>query len=412
MDSTATDPEARVPNWRGAVVTASACAILGLVIRAASFAGAALPPPAAMIGLGVGLVGASMLLAWAADAAEVELSGGLVLAGLTLVTILPELVVELHFAYTLQTELVSANLTGATRLLLTAAVAMPLVGAWLLARRGRRASSASYRLAPARRVDLAILFIASLYGILLALLGRVSVIDGLLLIALYLFFLRRIGGTPGEPPAVVGVSAGLAALPRRQRHRWLVGLFALAAFVLAAVAVPFTDALQATGTELGISSFLLVQSIVPAATETPEFVVALALALNRRPGQGLAVFLAASVIQWTLALGLLPLTYLAGGGGPELPLDTRATVEVALTVATTLMAVAALASLRPKRIDSAIVLTLFAIQFAFPSTGVRVVVAVVLAMFALDILVANRRSVRPLFASLRSRQRPRVTAPS
>jgi cation:H+ antiporter len=235
-------------------------------------------------------------------------------------------------------------------------------------------------------VDLAILFIASLYGILLALLGRVSVIDGLLLIALYLFFLRRIGGTPGEPPAVVGVSAGLAALPRRQRHRWLVGLFALAAFVLAAVAVPFTDALQATGTELGISSFLLVQSIVPAATETPEFVVALALALNRRPGQGLAVFLAASVIQWTLALGLLPLTYLAGGGGPELPLDTRATVEVALTVATTLMAVAALASLRPKRIDSAIVLTLFAIQFAFPSTGVRVVVAVVLAMFALDIL--------------------------
>src|SRR6185295_14223061 len=251
---------------------------------------------------------------WAADAAEVELSGGVVLAGVTLVTVLPELVVETHFAYTQQTELVSANLTGATRLLLTGAVAMPVLGAWLLARRGQRAEAASYRLAPARRVDLSILFVASVYGILLALLGRVSLIDGLLLIALYLFYLRRIGGTPDEPPAVVGVSASLADLPPGQRRRWLVGLFVFSAAVVSAVAVPFSDALQQTGTGLGISSYLLVQSIVPAATETPEFVVAMTLALSRRPGQGLAVFLGASVVQWTLALGVLPWAFAAGGG--------------------------------------------------------------------------------------------------
>ena len=407
MQSMATEPLTHVPGWRRPVAVAGACAMLGLLVRAAAVVGAVLPPPAAMIGLGIGLVGASLLLAWAADAAEVELSGGLVLAGVTLVTILPELIVEVHFAYTQQTELVGANLTGATRLLLTGATAMPLLGAWLLARRGQRA--ASYRLAPVRRVDLAVLFVAAVYGILLAVLGRVSLIDGLLLIALYVFYLRRISGTPGEEPAIVGVSAGLAALPRQQRRRWLVGLVALSAVVLGATAVPFTDALQQTGTAVGISPFLLVQSIVPAATETPEFVVAMTLALNRRPGQGLAVFLAASVIQWTLALGILPWAYLAGGGGSELPLDTRATVEVALTVSTTLMAVGALASLTPKRIDSGIVLMIFAIQFAFPSTGVRVVGAVVLAMFALDILVANHRSVRPMFAALRSRHPPPVT---
>jgi cation:H+ antiporter len=401
-----TESLTQVPGWRRPVAAASACAILGLLIEALAIAGAALPPPLAMIGLGAGLVGASLLLSWAADAAEVEISGGLVLAGVTLVTVLPELVVETHFAYTQQTELVSANLTGATRLLLTGAVAMPVLGAWLLARRGQRAEAASYRLAPARRVDLSILFVASVYGILLALLGRVSLIDGLLLIALYLFFLRRIGGTPHEPPAVVGVSASLAALPPGQRRRWLVGLFVFSAAVVSAVAVPFSDALQQTGTGLGISSYLLVQSIVPAATETPEFVVAMTLALSRRPGQGLAVFLGASVVQWTLALGVLPWAFAAGGGGTELPLDTRATVELALTVSTTLMAIAALASLEPQRIDSGIVLTLFAIQFAFPSTGVRLVVAVVLAMFALDILVANHRSVRPMFAALRSRHPP------
>jgi cation:H+ antiporter len=395
------DPDSH--GWRQPVAVAAACAVLGLLVLPA---GSALPAPIAMIGLGTALVGASLLLSWAADAAEVEISGGLVLAGITLVTVLPELIVEVHFAYTQQTSLVSANLTGATRLLLTGATAMPVLGAWLLARRGQQAPSAAYRLAPARRVDLAVLFVAAVYGALLALLGRISLVDGLLLVALYLFYVRRIGGTPDEPPAVVGVSAGLAALPPQQRRRLLAGLLALSALVVAVVAVPFTEALQVTGAAVGINPYLLVQSIVPAATETPEFVVAMVLALNRRPGQGLAVFLAASVAQWTLALGVLPWAQLAGGGASSLPLDTRATVEVALTVSTTLMAVAALASLAPKRIDSGIVLTLWAIQFAFPATGVRLVAAVVLAMFALDILVANHREVRPMFAALRSRHPP------
>ena len=62
--------------------------------------------------------------------------GAAVLAGVTFLTVLPELVIEVRFAFTQQTSLVSANLTGATRLLLTAAVAMPVLGAWLLARRG------------------------------------------------------------------------------------------------------------------------------------------------------------------------------------------------------------------------------------------------------------------------------------
>jgi cation:H+ antiporter len=363
----------------------------------------------ALIGLGAGLVGASLLLSWAADAAEAEISGGLVLAGIAFVTVLPELLVEVHFAYTRQTSLVSANLTGATRLLLTGATTMPVLAAWLLARRDQ--PTESFMLRPARCVDLAMLFIAALYGILLAVLGRVTLIDGLLLIALYAFYVRRMQGTPEEPPAVVGVSAQLAALPRRLRRRLLVGLLMLSAVVVALVATPFADALQATGRPVGIGSYVLVQSIAPAATETPEFVVAIVLALHRRPSQGIAVFLAASVAQWTLALGVLPWAHLAGGGGSTLPLDARASVELVLTASTTLMAVAALVSLAPKQIDSGIVLTLFAIQFAFPATSVRFVVAVVFALFALDIFVANRRAVPPMFRSLRSRHPPPSPGP-
>jgi cation:H+ antiporter len=388
-------------GWRFAVGASAACAVLGLLTVGA---GAALPAPVATLALGAGIVGASFLLSWAGDAAEVDISGGLVLAGITFLTVLPELVIEVRFAFTQQTSLVSANLTGATRLLLTAAVAMPLLAVWLLARRGEDAQS--FSLPPARRVDLAILFIAALYGIVLALLERVTLLDGLLLISLYAFFLRRVRGTPDEPPAIVGVSAGLAALSKRERWTWIAGMVGTAVIVIVAVAEPFAVALQETGAIAGISPYLVVQSIVPAATEAPEFVVAAVLALNHRPAQGLAIFLAAAVTQWTFALGVLPFAYAAGGGPSALPLQGHDPIEVALTVATTLLTVAALSSLKPLRIDSWIVVTVWVIQFAFPAPAVRIAATLVLAMFTVDILIANRRALRPMFAALRSRRPP------
>ena len=73
----------------------AACAVLGLLTVVA---GAALPAPVATIAFGAGIVGASFLLSWAGDAAEIDISGGLVLAGLTFLTVLPELVIEVRFA--------------------------------------------------------------------------------------------------------------------------------------------------------------------------------------------------------------------------------------------------------------------------------------------------------------------------
>ena len=60
-------------GWRFAVGASAACAVLGLL---AVGAGAALPAPIATLALGAGIVGASFLLSWAGDAAEVDISGG------------------------------------------------------------------------------------------------------------------------------------------------------------------------------------------------------------------------------------------------------------------------------------------------------------------------------------------------
>ena len=352
----------------------------------------------ATVGLAVGLIGASFLLAWAADAGEAVFSGGLVLAIIALVAVLPEFIIEIRFAYTQQTELVSANLTGATRLLLTGAIALPIVVAFLARRSGQAAPP--FRLAATRRLELGILLVVSIFAVQIVARGNLTMVDGILLVALYVLYARRVRGTPEEEPAVVGVPAGLLTLPPQHRRPMIAGLIGAAAAVVITIANPFADALLATGTSFGLDPYFLIQSVVPLATETPEFVIVAVLVANRRPAQGLALFLASSVSQWTLGVGALPIAYFAGGGGPSMPLAGREQLEFGLTIALTLFAVAALASLRPERADAAIVIGVIVAQFLYPTSFVRLVAAFVLLVFAIDLLFDRRRAVRPLYRAV------------
>jgi cation:H+ antiporter len=383
-------------TWHRNLLTAGACAVLGLLVH---LAGPVLPVQLAVVGLGIGLVAASFLLAWAADAGETVFSGGLVLAVISLLTVLPEFVIEARFAYMLQSELVTANLTGATRFLLTGAIGLPLAVAFLARR--RRQAAPSLKLAAGRRLELAILLITSLFATQIVAQGRLTLVDGVILVALYAFYARRIQGTPGEEPAVLGVPAGLVSLPPRYRRPAIVGLMAVAGLVVLLIANPFADALLATGTSLGMDPYFLIQSVVPVATEAPEFVVVAVLVANRRPAQGVALFLASSVSQWTLAMGALPIAYFAGGGGTSMPLDPHQQLELGFTIALTLFAVAALATLRPERVDAALMTGLVAAQLVYPTPFMQVTAAFVFLVFALDLLAARRRGVRLLFGALR-----------
>ncbi len=173
-----------------------------------------------------------------------------------------------------------------------------------------------------------------------------------------------------------------------------------AAAVILALAEAFADALLRTGVQVGIDPYLLVQAIVPAATESPELVVAFVLLLNGRSAAAVALLLGSAVVQWTLAFGLLPIAYLAGGGAGPLPVDARETVEFLLTSATTLAVVAALATLAPARVDGWIVLALFGVQFVFPNLGMRLVLTIVTGVFAIDLLLLHRHAVWRLPATL------------
>ena len=153
------------------------------------------------------------MLAWAADAGEAVFSAGPLLAVIALLAVLPEFVIELRLAYTQQADLVTANLTGATRLLLTGATALPLLVAYLARRGSRRVPVVT--LDANRRLELAILLVTCLFAIQVVVRGDLSIFDGAILLALYVVYARRVQGTQDERPAVVGVSAGLLSLLSR-----------------------------------------------------------------------------------------------------------------------------------------------------------------------------------------------------
>jgi cation:H+ antiporter len=375
-------------DWQRKLLVAAACAALGVAVH---LAGPLIPVQLAVIGLGIGVVAAAFMLAWAADAGDAIFTGGIVLAGVALVAVLPEFVIEVRFAFIQQAELVTANLTGATRLLLTGALALPL----LVAVHGRRRGQVTtqIRLEPNRKLELGMLLVASLYSIQVLVRGSLTVVDGILLIAMYVLYARRVQGTADEEAAVVGVAAGLVSLPERYRRTAITALTAAAGAVVLLIANPFADALLHTGELLGIDPYLMIQSVVPAATEAPEFVVVAVLVANQRPAQGLALFLASSLSQWTLGIGALPIAYSIGGGGLAMPLAGREQVELGLTIAVTGFTVAALATLRWVKADALLLISLFVAQLVLPFTVVRVSVGFVLLVFALDLSLEHRSSL-------------------
>jgi hypothetical protein len=63
--------------------------------------------------------------------------------------------------------------------------------------------------------------------------------------------------------------------------------------------------------------------------------------------------------------------------------------------------VAALVSLRPERVDAALITGLVALQLVYPSAFTQLAAAFVFLLFAIDLFVDRRRAVRALFGALR-----------
>ena len=383
-------------------------------------AGVELSPSYAAIVYGVAVIGAAVILAWAAETAQLDISGSLAIALLALIAVLPEYAVDLYFAYTAGHEpeyiqYAAANMTGSNRLLI--GLGWPLVGLVaalgirrLRRRRGRDADSSGDVKSPdplskgqviallsRRRIELFFLAVASIYAFVIPLTGRIGLVSAGVLLALYALYIWRVAREARSEPELAGVCASIGSLTCGRRRMAVAGMFvAAAAFVLVS-AEPFANALVATGSQLGIDEFLLVQWLAPLCSESPELIVACLLAYRMKGDDAMGTLLSSKVNQWTLLVGTLPIAFMLGGGGAGgLVLDARQTEEFLLTAAQTVLGLAVLANLRFGTREALALFALFALQFVFPQTSIRIGFSIAYMALALSILILQRRSLWPI----------------
>jgi cation:H+ antiporter len=394
---------ARAP-WRtltrSALIT-GAFMIPALVVRVA---GLHPNPVAALLIYGAAVVAASFLLAWAAEAAQIDVSGGLAIAVLAVIAVLPEYAVDLYYAYVSghvpeYTQYAAANMTGSNRLLMGLGWPVVVLVGIVVARKLGGGKAAGLTLEPANRLELGFLLIAGMVAFLVPATGHIHLVLGLALLAWFGFYLYKLSHGDVEEPDLVGTAAALGQLPDRGRRIAVIGLFATSCAVILLCAAPFADNLVAAGTELGIDRFLLVQWLAPLASEAPEFIVATIFASRGKGTAAIATLISSKVNQWTLLIGSLPVSHLLGGGGLSLALDSRQVEEMLLTATQTMMGVALILGLRFRRAAAWALLVLFVAQFPINSTYGRLLLCGIYSAVALAGLIVNRRH---LIATIRA----------
>ncbi len=344
---------------------------------------------------GVAIVGAAFLLSWAAEAVQLDFSQGLALALLALIAILPEYVVDASFAWLAAEDpsysgYAIANMTGANRLLIGIAWPMVVLLAWIRFRKRHVELEAGHGL------ELVVLLAATLYAFIIPIKGTLTLIDTVVLVSMFAFYVWRIARMPAEPPHLVGPAKMIGALPTIRRRVLTTALALGAAGAILLVAKPFAKALVATGVNLGIDEFLLVQWLAPLASEAPEFVVVALFAWRGASTAALGTLISSKINQWTLLVAMLPLIYdLALRSPAPFPLDPRQQEEVLLTAAQSLFAVSLLLDLRLSLVGAGALFGLFAVQMLLPET--RMAVAAVYAALTPITLFLSRRHVGSAF---------------
>ncbi len=372
---------------------------------------------------GFAIVGAAFILSWAAEVAQLDISAGLAIAVLAFIAVLPEYAVDMVFAFkggndfeqfgpacqppgatgNSNCSLALANMTGANRLLI--GIGWSLV-VFIAAYRSRRRPPVlrEVTLERSHAVEVSFLAIATVYSLTLPLKDAVTPIDSLILISIFVAYTIRVSMGPAEEPHLVGPARLIGTFRKANRRTAVIGMFAFAAVVILLCAESFAESLVETGSELGISEFLLVQWLAPLASEAPELLVAGLYAWRLNTNAALGTLVSSKVNQWTLLVGTLPIVFSIGAGGLHgLPIDAHQREELLLTAAQSFFALAVLVTLSISVREALLLFTLFWAQFIIGAVvpeswelAERVGVSVVYLVLGLVIFSQQRHLILPL----------------
>lgn len=330
---------------------------------------------------GIAILAAGFMLSWGAETAEGQISAGLIVALVAIITVLPEYAVDIYYAWRAgqapdsnYVHYAAANMTGANRLLVGLAWPLLVLIHWW------RSRDQAIALAPVNSVEIAFLLLPSLYAFTILLKDSIAAFDAIVLVGIFAAYLWRVTKLPKvhaeqdeeeeeNEEEEVGLAVEIEKLPVAQQWVLMAALAVVAAGVIFFSAEPFAESMVSSGRELGINEFLLIQWLAPLASEAPAVTVAILFVLSGRAAAGLTTMISDKINQWTLLVGMLPLAMSVGAGSlTALPLDARQHEEFFLTAAQSLFGLALLLRLR-LGLGSAIALAvLFSAQVALAFT--------------------------------------------
>jgi cation:H+ antiporter len=388
------------------MVVAAGATLPAIVTRVS---GAGPPELVAAVIFGLGVVGAAFLLAWGAEVLQLDIAQGAALALLALIAVLPEYAVDFTFALKAGEDpdkyapLALANMTGGNRLLIGIGWSLIVfIAYWQWRRRGERHDGVTMERSKA--VELAYLSVACAYCLTLPLKRSITLIDAVILVSIFIAYTLRISKAPQTHPDLIGPAAWIGEMSKRARRTSVLSMFAFAGIVILLVAEHFAESLVETGTELGVSEFLLVQWLAPLASEAPELLVVALYAWRLKTSEALTAVVSSKINQWTLLVGTLPLVFaIASGSLHGLPMETAQREEVLLTAAQTVFAVALLVNLSISLREAFALFGLFWAQFILgavvpaSSKGIELLALSALYMLlGLWLLIRKRHDFRHL----------------
>jgi len=344
---------------------------------------------------GLAIMSSGYILSVAVESAQKDVSRSLATIVLALLAVLPEYAVDIYLAYKgaqdpAYIHYASANMTGANRLLLGTFWPIIVFVAVFLSR-DKDVIGRSVIFKPTLRLEIFFLFIVTIYSFKIPIMGGISILDSIILLSIFLFYAYVSAKSPEREEEFEGVAEVIVKLRKSVRIPIVIFLFAFAGFVIFLSVKPFVHGLIETGKMLGISEFLLIQWVAPFASEMPELVTAIMLALKGKSSVALGALISSKVNQWSLLVGMLPLAYSFGLlRFSDMPLDMIQREEIFLTAAQSLFGTIIIADLKLSVWEGLWLFSMFFAQFLIPIPEIRFALAILYLIFSLILLVLRR----------------------
>ena len=376
-------------------------AIVGIIVKSQH---SLLPEILLPIAYGFSIFSAALIISWAAESSEKDISGSFVIAIIALIAVLPEYAIETVLAYTAgqsyklnnfvftnRVGYVSANVTGANRLL--AGLGWPLIMLINMLK-----SNQSLNIKNNNKLELLVLGIGAISMIIASIIKFQPIFISFVLIIIYLIYLFITSKKESTESEFVGISEYLANLPKLTRITTNILLIIFSAVTIFIVSHPFVESLIHIGGKFGIDEYYLIQWLAPLASESPEIIIASLFAMKGRSLESISIILSSQANQMSLLIGSMGAIFsFATSSLISFPLNDTQGVEFLLTSAFALLQISMILWGKFKLQMPVLLLIIFFVQLIITDTSIRAYLSIAIYMFALIylILFITKNKIQP-----------------